>query len=52
VSVAHPIDTQTEMVSGAFYALMFDWAHLEGHPRWRQAPAAASFAGDSLGFPP
>jgi hypothetical protein len=51
-SVAHPIDAQTEMVLGAFYALMFNRAHLESYPLRRQARAAASFPGNALGFPP
>jgi AcrR family transcriptional regulator len=51
VSAAHPLDTQTEMVLGAFYALMFNWAHLEGYPLRRQARAAASFLGDALCLP-
>jgi AcrR family transcriptional regulator len=51
VSAAHPLDTQTEMVLGAFYALMFNWAHLEGYPLRRQALAAASFLGDALCLP-
>jgi len=48
VSAAHSVDTQTEMVLGAFYTLMFNWAHLEGYPLRRQARAAASFLGDAL----
>ena len=48
VSAVHRLDTQTEMVLGAFYALMFNWAHLEGYPLRRQARAAASFLGDAL----
>ena len=48
VSAVHHLDTQTEMVLGAFYALMFNWAHLEGYPLRRQARAAASFLGDAL----
>jgi hypothetical protein len=35
--------TQTEMLLGAFYALMFNWAHLEDYPLRRQAAAAARF---------
>ena len=48
VSAVHSVDTQTEMVLGAFYTLMFNWAHLEGYPLRRQARAAASFLGDAL----
>jgi AcrR family transcriptional regulator len=41
-------DTLTEMIMGAFYALMFNWAHLEGYPLRRQARAAAGFLGDAF----
>jgi len=43
-----PLDTLTEMVMGAFYVLMFNWAHLEGYPLRRQALAAARFLGDAM----
>ena len=48
VTSAHTITTQTEMVIGAFYALMFNWANLEDYPLRRQALAAARFLGDAL----
>jgi len=48
VSEAHGVETQTDMVIGAFYALMFNWVNLEGYPLRRQALAAASFLGDAL----
>ena len=36
------------MVLGAFYALMFNWAHREGYALRKQALAAARFLGDAL----
>ena len=33
---------------GAYYVLMFNWAHLEGYPLQRQAKAAAAFLADAL----
>lgn len=32
VSDQYDAETLTEMLMGAFYALMFNWAHLEGYP--------------------
>jgi AcrR family transcriptional regulator len=49
---AHPAETLTEMVLGAFYALMFNWAHLEGYPLRRRALAAARFLGDAMAAAP
>ena len=43
-----PRETLTELVLGAFYALMFNWAHLESYPLRRHALAAARFLGDAL----
>jgi AcrR family transcriptional regulator len=43
VSRDDSLQTQTEMLLGAFYALMFNWAHLEDYPLRRQAAAAARF---------
>ncbi len=48
LSREHSVQTQTEMLLGAFYALMFNWANLEGYPLRRQALAAARFLGDAL----
>lgn len=48
----HPAETLTEMALGAFYALMFNWAHLEGYPLRRRALAAARFLGDAMAAPP
>ncbi len=44
----HGVETLTEMIMGAYYALMFNWAHLEGYPLHRQAKAAAAFLADAL----
>ena len=44
----HSVQTQTEMILGAYYALMFNWAHLEGYPLRRQALSAARFLADAL----
>ena len=40
------------MVLGAFYVLMFNWAHLEGYALRRQALAAARFLGDAMAAAP
>jgi len=45
---AHDLATCTEMVLGAFYALVFDWAHLEEMSLRRRALAAARFLSDAL----
>lgn len=37
------IDTFTEIVLGTFYALMFNWANLEGYPFRKRALAAGRF---------
>lgn len=51
VSRADSLATQTEMLLGAFYALMFNWAHLEDYPLRRQAAAAARFLTRALTTP-
>jgi AcrR family transcriptional regulator len=48
VSAAHSLEIQTDVVLGAFYALMFNWANLDGYALRRQALAAARFLGDAL----
>ena len=48
VSREDSLATQTEMLLGAFYALMFNWAHLEDYPLRRQAAAAARFLARAL----
>jgi hypothetical protein len=51
VSREDSLATQTEMLLGAFYALMFNWAHLEEYPLRRQAAAAARFLARALAPP-
>lgn len=41
-------ETAVEVVLGAFYALMLNWAHLEGYPVRRRALAMARFLGDAV----
>jgi AcrR family transcriptional regulator len=48
VGTAHGIEVQTDMLIGAFYALMLNWANLDDYPLRRQALAAARFLGDAL----
>ena len=48
VSREDSLATQTEMLLGAFYALMFNWAHLEDYPLRRQCIAAARFLARAL----
>jgi len=48
VGVDHSLETQTDMLIGAFYALMFNWANLDAYPLRRQALAAARFLSDAL----
>jgi AcrR family transcriptional regulator len=40
--------TRTEIVMGAYYALMFNWANLDGYPIHERARAAARFLADAL----
>ncbi len=48
VSRAHTLQTQTELLVGSFYVLMFNWAHLEDFPLRRQALATAAIVADAL----
>ncbi len=48
VSKRHSVETITEMVLGAFYVLMFDWAYLDGYPLGARAKAAAKFLGEAI----
>jgi AcrR family transcriptional regulator len=45
-------ETLTDMILGAFYVLMFNWAHLEGYALRRQALAAARFLGAAIAAHP
>ena len=44
----HAPETLTEMILGAYYVLIFNYANLEGFPIRRQARAAARFLADAL----
>jgi AcrR family transcriptional regulator len=48
VERTHGAETLTEMVMGAYYALMFNWANLDGYPIHERARAAARFLGDAF----
>ena len=42
-------EVAVDVVLGAFYALMLNWANLEGYPFRRRALAMARFLGDAIG---
>jgi len=44
----HPAETLTETILGSYYALMFNWANLDGYPIAQRARAAAAFLADAL----
>ena len=48
VTGRHDPETLTEMILGAFYVLMFNYANLDGYPIQRHATAVAEFLGDAL----
>jgi AcrR family transcriptional regulator len=48
----HPPETQTEMILGAYYVLVFSFANLDDFPIRRQATAAARFLADALAASP
>jgi AcrR family transcriptional regulator len=52
VARGHDSATCTEMLLGAFYALVFNWAHLPGYPLRRRARAAARFLADAFAASP
>jgi AcrR family transcriptional regulator len=51
VTPRHAPETLTEMVMGAYYALMFNWANLDGYPIHERARAAARLLADALAGP-
>ena len=51
VTQRHDAATLTEMIIGAFYVLMFNWANLERYPLRKQARATARFLADSMTVP-
>ena len=48
VTRRHDADTITEMILGAYYVLVFNYANLDAFPIRRQAKAAARFLADAL----
>jgi AcrR family transcriptional regulator len=44
----HSSETLTEMLMGAYYVLMFNWAHLEAYPLHERAIEAAVFLIESM----
>lgn len=48
VTRRHPRETLTEAILGTYYALMFNWANLDGYPIAARARAAALFLADAL----
>ena len=48
VTRRHAPETLTEMIMGAYYALMFNWANLDAYPIRERAEAAARFLADAL----
>ncbi len=44
----HDHDTLTNMLMGAFYALMFNWANLEDYPIRRHAISLGQFLGEAM----
>ena len=48
VTRRHDVETLTEMILGAYYVLMFNFANLEDFPIRKQAVAAARFLADAL----
>jgi AcrR family transcriptional regulator len=48
ISSKHHLDTATELITGAFYSLMFNWVHLDDYPLKRQALRMASIVADAL----
>jgi AcrR family transcriptional regulator len=48
VTRAHPPAVLTEMVVGAFYAVMLNWLGVDGYPLRARALGAARFLGDAL----
>jgi AcrR family transcriptional regulator len=48
LTTAHAPDTLTDMLMGAFYVLMFNWANLDDYPMREHALAMADFLADSM----
>jgi AcrR family transcriptional regulator len=48
VTRRHSPETLTETILGSYYALMFNWANLDGYPIAARSRAAAAFLADAL----
>jgi len=48
VTRSHPAETLTETIVGTYYALMFNWANLDGYPIVERARSAAAFLAEAL----
>lgn len=48
VTPAYDPDTLSELILGAFYALMFNWANLEDYPIQERARAMSRLLGDTI----
>jgi len=48
VTRSHPAETLTETILGVYYALMFNWANLDGYPIAERARSAAAFLAEAL----
>jgi AcrR family transcriptional regulator len=48
VTRRHDAETLTEMILGAYYVLMFNYANLDDYPIEKHATAVARFLGDAL----
>ncbi len=51
ITQKHSEETLTEMLMGAYYVLMFNWANLEGYSLRKQALATASYLADLMEVP-
>lgn len=48
IDSTHPAATITDLILGAYYALIFNWANLENFPIEQRAQAAARFLSDAI----
>ncbi len=48
VTTAHAPETLTDMLMGAYYALMFNWSNLEHYPVGEHARASARFLAEAM----
>lgn len=48
LSERHSVETLTEMLMGAYYVLMFNWANLDGYPLHERALETAGFLIDAM----